>query len=206
MSKSDLTELLDIAKRINIGEYKVEDIVIDEKDELYGIMKYFFDALESLKEISTVVDSEMSKFSVFDSVLDDIKKLNKNTTEKIFSHVEKLNMNLDSIKENITLLKKYINDNNKKAITTTFEKFKECLLDGQGICFDLITFLEFQDVVRNKINKLSNILQEIAQKLSDLLIKIGIQEGKVDIAEVKEEKEKKSSQDIVDELLKEFGL
>lgn len=204
MSNSDLTELLDIAKRINLGEYNVEDIAIDSNNELYSILKYFFDALESLKEISTVVDNEASKFSIFDSILDDIRRLSKETVEKIFSHVEKLNMNIDIIKEHIELLKKTIN--NKKTLSATLEKLKDNVLDGQGVCFDLITFLEFQDVVRNKINKLNNVLQDVTKRLSELLVKIGIQEGKVNLGDIKDKKENKTSQDIVDELLKEFGL
>ena len=206
MSKNDLTELLDIAKRINHGDYNLEDIVVDKNNELYSIIKYFFDALESLKEISTVVDDEVSKFSIFDNILDNIKKLSKDTVEKIFSHVEKLNMNIDSISENIELLKRNINNDNKKGITTTFEKLKDAAFDGQGLCFDLITFLEFQDVIRNKINKLNNILQEITERLSNLLIKIGIHEGKVDLGNIKDDKQKIVSQDVVDELLREFGL
>jgi chemotaxis protein CheZ len=206
MSKNDLTELLDIAKRINQGDYTLEDIAVDKNNELYSIIKYFFNALESLKEISTVVDVEVSKFSIFDNILDDIRSLSKDTVEKIFSHVEKLNMNIDCIRENIELLKRYINSNNKEGITTTFEKLKDAALDGQGICFDLITFLEFQDVIRNKINKLNNILQEITKRLSNLLLKIGIHEGKVDLGNIKAGGQKTSSQDVVDELLKEFGL
>jgi chemotaxis protein CheZ len=206
MSKNDLTELLDIAKRINHGDYNLEDIVVDKNNELYSIIKYFFDALESLKEISTVVDDEVSKFSIFDNILDNIRKLSKDTVEKIFSHVEKLNMNIDSISENIELLKRNINNDNKKGITTTFEKLKDAAFDGQGLCFDLITFLEFQDVIRNKINKLNNILQEITERLSNLLIKIGIHEGKVDLGNIKDDKQKIVSQDVVDELLREFGL
>lgn len=206
MSKNDLTELLDIAKRINHGDYNLEDIVVDKNNELYSIIKYFFDALDSLKEISTVVDDEVSKFSIFDNILDNIKKLSKDTVEKIFSHVEKLNMNIDSISENIELLKRNINNDNKKGITTTFEKLKDAAFDGQGLCFDLITFLEFQDVIRNKINKLNNILQEITERLSNLLIKIGIHEGKVDLGNIKDDKQKIASQDVVDELLREFGL
>jgi chemotaxis protein CheZ len=206
MSKNDLTELLDIAKRINHGDYNLEDIVVDKNNELYSIIKYFFDALESLKEISTVVDDEVSKFSIFDNILDNIRKLSKDTVEKIFSHVEKLNMNIDSISENIELLKRNINNDNKKGITTTFEKLKDAAFDGQGLCFDLITFLEFQDVIRNKINKLNNILQEITERLSNLLIKIGIHEGKVDLGNIKDDKQKIASQDVVDELLREFGL
>jgi chemotaxis protein CheZ len=204
MSNSDLTELLDIAKRINLGEYNVEDIAIDSNNELYSILKYFFDALESLKEISTVVDNEASKFSIFDSILDDIRRLSKETVEKIFSHVEKLNMNIDIIKEHIELLKKTIN--NKKTLSATLEKLKDNVLDGQGVCFDLITFLEFQNVVRNKINKLNNVLQDVTKRLSELLVKIGIQEGKVNLGDIKDKKANKTSQDIVDELLKEFGL
>ena len=206
MSKNDLTELLDIAKRINQGDYTLEDIAVDKNNELYSIIKYFFNALESLKEISTVVDVEVSKFSIFDNILDDIRSLSKDTVEKIFSHVEKLNMNIDCIRENIELLKRYINSNNKEGITTTFEKLKDASLDGQGFCFDLITFLEFQDVIRNKINKLNNILQEITKRLSNLLLKIGIHEGKVDLGNIKAGGQKTSSQDVVDELLKEFGL
>lgn len=206
MSDTDLSELLDIAKKINSGEYNIENIVIDRNNELYSIVKYFFDALESLKEISTVVDNEVSKFSVFDSMLEDIRQLNKDTVEKIFSHVEKLNLNIDSIKEYIELLNNYINKDDKKNVNATFEKLKDTVLDGQGLCFDLITFLEFQDVIRNKINKLNNVLQEVTKRLSDLLIKIGIQEGKVNLGDIKEREKSKSSQDIVDELLKEFGL
>jgi chemotaxis protein CheZ len=206
MSNTDLSELLDIAKRINSGEYNIENIVIDRDNELYSILKYFFDALESLKEISSIVNNEVSKFSIFDSVLNDIRHLNKDTVEKIFSHVEKLNMNVDSIKEHIDLLRNNINENNEKSVTTTFEKLKDTILDGQGLCFDLITFLEFQDIIRNKIYKLNNILQEVTKRLSELLIKIGIYEGKVNLGDIQERDESKSSQDIVDELLKEFGL
>lgn len=206
MSRTDLTELLDIAKRINRGEYNIEDIAIDKNNELYSILKYFFDALESLREISTVIGDEASKFTVFHYILDDIKRLNQETVEKIFSLTEKLNMNIDNIKDVFGLLKKHITNNNRKQIAVTLESLKEVALDGQGLCFDIITFLEFHDVVKNKINKLINILQEVEKRLSTLLVKIGLDEGKVNLTNLKDIKEEASSQDVVDELLKEFGL
>jgi chemotaxis regulatin CheY-phosphate phosphatase CheZ len=207
MSRTDLSELLDIAKRINRGEYNIiDDIAIDKNNELYSILKYFFDALETLKEISTAIDGEVSKFSVFNYVLDDIRRLNKETVDKIFSLTEKLNMNIDNIRDIVGLSKKQATDNNHKQLVATLENFKEAALEGQGLCFDIITFLEFQDVVRNKINKLVVMLQEVEKRLSSLLVKIGLDEGSVNLTDLKDDKEKASSQDVVDELLKEFGL
>jgi len=115
-------------------------------------------------------------------------------------------MNIDNIKDVFGLLKKHITNNNRKQIAVTLESLKEVALDGQGLCFDIITFLEFHDVVKNKINKLINILQEVEKRLSTLLVKIGLDEGKVNLTNLKDIKEEASSQDVVDELLKEFGL
>ncbi len=115
-------------------------------------------------------------------------------------------MNIDNIRDIVGLSKKQATDNNHKQLVATLENFKEAALEGQGLCFDIITFLEFQDVVRNKINKLVVMLQEVEKRLSSLLVKIGLDEGSVNLTDLKDDKEKASSQDVVDELLKEFGL
>ncbi|MDY6821249.1 MAG: chemotaxis protein, partial [Deferribacterota bacterium] len=81
------------------------------------------------------------------------------------------------------------------------------VIEGQGVCFDMITFLEFQDVIKNRINKLVNVLKEVEQHLIELFNKIEVDERKW-LGETAEnvEKETKTSQDEIDRLLKEFGL
>jgi chemotaxis protein CheZ len=207
MHRADVSELIDIAKKINSGEYEISNITVSEDSELYKIAKYFLDAVKSLKEITAVVDKQAGKLPVFDTVLEDIRKLNKSAVENILTYVDKLNLNIDAVKEYIVVLNKDLQKKDKSSLLVDIGKFKDIIIEGQGICFDLITFLEFQDVVKNKLNKLSKVIREVEDMLSELIVKIGIKEGNVDIDKIDfSKKEESASQDIVDQLLKEFGL
>ncbi|MDY6820656.1 MAG: hypothetical protein SVN78_03420, partial [Deferribacterota bacterium] len=75
MNENDIDRLLDIAKQINEEGYD----------------RSYFDKIKSLKEVTEVVGQEILKFNIFDILLEDARKLNKSTVNKIFTHVDKLN-------------------------------------------------------------------------------------------------------------------
>lgn len=191
MNENDIDRLLDIAKQINEEGYD----------------RSYFDKIKSLKEVTEVVGQEILKFNIFDILLEDARKLNKSTVNKIFTHVDKLNKNLEDIERYIKFLRKNIKEKDKKSLEKNMYEYRERVIEGQGVCFDMITFLEFQDVIKNRINKLVNVLKEVEQHLIELFNKIEVDERKW-LGETAEnvEKETKTSQDEIDRLLKEFGL
>jgi len=82
-------------------------------------------------------------------------------------------------------------------------------IEGQDIAFDMIAALEFQDITKQKIDKLTKVVKDLEKKLSDLIIKFGLKHNKIDVDTLNRLGEKDSildDQDLVNQLLKELGL
>jgi chemotaxis protein CheZ len=81
--------------------------------------------------------------------------------------------------------------------------------EGQDISFDMIATLEFQDINKQKIDKLLKIVNDLERRLTDLIIKLGLKTNKIDVEtlnKIEQEGNILNNQDLVNQLLKEFGL
>ncbi|KAA0257109.1 chemotaxis protein [Deferribacter autotrophicus] len=206
---NDLNELIDIAKKINSGDYDLIEINIKPESELFQIAQYFNEALKKLKIVDDAFSDAYEDLPLFEKILREIINDMKNATESILSEIDKINFNIDSIKESLKGLKEAIKNGDFDRAKIYLNGIKDSVMEGEDICFDMIAALEFQDITKQKIDKLMMILNEIENRIADLIIKLGLKSNKLDpekLSEVKEKKEVLEDQELVDKLLEEFGL
>ncbi|MGA1861747.1 protein phosphatase CheZ [Deferribacter thermophilus] len=205
----DINELIEIAKKINSGEYDLINITIRPESELFHIAEYFNDALKKLKMVNDTFSDTYEELPVFEKVLRDIIDDMKSASESILNEIDKINFNIDSIKELLESIKNAIKDKNFEQAKIYINNLKDHIREGEDICFDIIAALEFQDITKQKVDKLLMIVKEIEDKVADLIIKLGLKANKIDpekIQEVSNKSEVLEDQELVDKLLEEFGL
>ena len=207
-SNNDLEELLKVAKNIDDGEYSIDEIKINPNSELFEIASYLKNALSKLHDVNNILDAPSEDLPLFDKVLTGISEQNKKVTNSLIELVNKLNFNIDSVKNNLALMKNDINAENKLRFIALLEKNKETAMEGQNICYDIISSLGYHDVIKNKTNKLITIIKNIDKKLISALAKVGVKCYIIDFETYSKinNNEYLENQDLVDELLKEFGL
>ena len=207
-SNNDLEELLRVARYIDEGRYDVDTIKINPNSELFEIAGYLKNALSKLYDISNMLDAPSEDLPLFDKMLTSISEQNKKVANNLIELVNKLNFNIDSVKENLVLMNSNVSAESKFELISLLEKNKEMAMDGQNICYDIISSLGFHDVIKNNTDKLMKIIDNIDKKLIIVLAKLGVQENSIDLETFAKigDKDYLESQDLVDALLKEFGL
>jgi len=204
----DIGELIEIAKKINSGEYDITNISINPESELFEIAKYFSDAVKTLSEVSDTVEDSFDDLPLFEKVLTEVINDAKKTSEEILNLTDTINFILDEVKENIRILKDYVHSGDFEHALGVIDRILDKTIEGQDASFDMIASLEFQDISKQKIDKLIRIIKVLERKVGELVIKLGLKDNKIDIYTLNRAgniDEILNDQDIVDALLKEFG-
>ncbi|MGC8768370.1 protein phosphatase CheZ [Calditerrivibrio sp.] len=205
----DLSELIEIAKKINSGEYELTSISIDPNHELFEVVQFFNESIKKISTARDVVEDSYEDLPVFEKVLKDVVKDTKSASEKILNLTDSINFNISEIKDNISLLKESLENEELNKALGLVDRLVDKAIEGQDIAFDMISALEFQDITKQKIDKLLKVVKDLEKKLSDLIIKFGLKHNKIDVDTLNRLGEKDSilnDQDLVNQLLKEFGL
>ncbi|UOD33926.1 protein phosphatase CheZ [Deferribacteraceae bacterium V6Fe1] len=204
----DIGELIEIAKKINSGEYDITNISINPESELFEIAKYFSDAVKKLSEVSNTMEDSFDDLPLFEKVLTEVINDTKKASEEILNLSDNINFILDEVKENIKLLKDYVHSGDFEHALGVIDRILDKTIEGQDVSFDMIATLEFQDISKQKIDKLIRIIKVLERKVGELVIKLGLKDNKIDINTLNRAgniDEILNDQDIVDALLKEFG-
>ncbi|MBC7196525.1 MAG: protein phosphatase CheZ [Deferribacterales bacterium] len=204
----DIGELIEIAKKINSGEYDITNISISPESELFEIAKYFSDAVKTLSEVSNTVEDSFDDLPLFEKVLTEVINDTKKASEEILNLSDNINFIIDEVKENIKLLKDYVHSGDFEHALGVIDRILDKTIEGQDVSFDMIASLEFQDISKQKIDKLIRIIKVLERKIGELVIKLGLKDNKIDVDTLNRAgniDEILNDQDIVDALLKEFG-
>lgn len=204
----DINELLDIARSINEGNYDVASVEVNAENELFHIAQYFSESIEKLKNVTDTVEDSYEDLPGFEDTLKAIISDSKTASENVLSCVDNVNFITDSIKENISTLKEQVEAGKFGQTSGILDRLKDKALAGQDTCFDIIASLEFQDITKQKIDKLVKIVYDLQERLSHLVLMYGVKDDKVDVEALDRIKNKDNileDQNLVDELMKEFG-
>ena len=104
----DLNELLSIARNINEGKYDVVDVTVEPESELYEIAQYFNDSLKKLQTVSSAMEGAYNDLPTFEKVLNGVINDSKSASEDVLAFVDKINFNIDDIKENLELVRQFM--------------------------------------------------------------------------------------------------
>lgn len=204
----DINELLDIARSINEGNYDVVSVDVNTENELFHIAQYFSESIEKLQTIHDTVEDSYEDLPGFEETLSSIIADSKTASENVLSCVDQINFVGDAIRDNLQTLKKDVEAKKFGQTGGIIDRLRDKALSGQDTSFDIIASLEFQDITKQKIDKLVKIIYDLQERLSHLVVMYGVKDDKVDVEALDQLKQKKDlmeDQNLVDELMKEFG-
>ncbi len=205
----DLNELISIARNITEGRYDVVESGIDAKSEFYEIARFFSDSLKKIQSIHYEVDTQYGDIPMFEYVLDQVISESREHSNEILSLVEKINFNIDELKEEFLTVKTEVSKGNFLKIEGILNKLSSKLILGEDICLDMVSSLEFKESSISKIEQSLSIVVLLEDRLSSLLLSLGIKENIIDIDKIdnmKKNKEILSDQNLIDKLLEQFGV
>jgi len=204
----DINELLDIARNINEGNYDVASVDVNTDNELFHIAQYFSESIEKLQTITDTVEDSYEDLPSFEETLQAIIKDSKTASENVLGCVDNINFATDEIKDNLNTLKTQVEGKNFGQTSGILDRLRDKALSGQDTSFDIIASLEFQDITKQKIDKLVKIIYDLQERLAHLIVMYGVKEDKIDVEVLDKLKEKEDileDQNLVDELMREFG-
>ena len=169
--------------------------------------------LQEVKKLLNIIENYKKDVETLGNKREGIKSINRHielaikeseeATKKIIDNIVEITTNLKNI------LKKSSNipdDGLRKEITTELEKSISKLTES-------LTLLEFQDIVSQRLLKISGFITELEKEILKILLLFGINEEKSkekqnELREKLEELEwkKEVSQEDVDDILKQFGM
>lgn len=205
----DLNELINLARQINEGRYDVIDVTIDPASELFSIAQYFVDSIKKLKSVSSAVAKSYDSLPAFEQALKEVVDNSRQASEDVLTLVDDINFNIDSIKELLSEISAAAHDGQTARAAALGERLQDHLFEGQEICFDIVSSLEFKELSRYKLDSILDAVAAFEEQLSGLVLSLGIKKQVIDpsaIDGMKESKEILQDQNLVNKLLKEFGL
>jgi chemotaxis protein CheZ len=205
----DLNELINLARQINEGRYDVIDVSIDPTSELFSIAQYFVDSIKKLKSVSSAVSKSYDSLPAFEQTLKEVSDNNHQASEDVLALVDKINFNIDSIKELLEEIDAAATSGNTARAAALGERLQDLLAEGQEICFDIVSSLEFKELSRQKLDDILEAVAAFEGQISGLILSLGIKKQVIDpkaIDNMKDSKEILQDQNLVNKLLKEFGL
>ncbi len=187
-------ELVDMARALSEGDFE-RQFQAAFQGELGQLASYLEDVRQTLRSIS---EAASSSFYVFPQAVDGVAE--------IYQHAEKgVNSILDVVdgmsadqEEAAALLAAY--DEHK---TVDVGKLREISDKTRRSLMSLIGYLSFQDVLRQRVEKVQALIENLEKRSLELLVKFGVKTNEQDI---KEGKSEHILRDQVKELSGEIGL
>jgi chemotaxis protein CheZ len=204
----DINELLDIARSINEGSYDVVSVEVNTDNELFHIAQYFSASIEKLRNISDTVEDSYEDLPGFEDTLKTVVSDAKTASENVLACIDNINYITDDIRENLDTMRSQVEGGSFAQTSGILDRLKDKALAGQDTSFDIIASLEFQDITKQKIDKLVKIIYDLQERLSHLVIMYGVKDDKIDVEmldKIKKKKDLLEDQNLVDELMREFG-
>ena len=191
----DLEKIVKITKAMSEGDFH-QNI----EDNLYGqlgeVAKYINRALKKLQNVEPDIECASNNIPKASMQLSEITKFSEEATHKIMAQIEKVLENHNIVAERI------------KDITDSeiIDEIKDIIMKNKEMLMDVFTNLSFQDLMGQKIKKIIEIIQEVEKQILEIIITFGLKdkESPERIKEIAENPD--LNQDIVDNLLKEFGF
>ncbi len=165
--------------------------------------------LQEVKKLLDIIESYKNDIESLGSKREGLKSVNKHIELAIKESEEATKKLIDNIMETTKILKNVL----EQLTPTDHERLKDDLKKGVKLLTESLTLLEFQDILSQRLLKISNFITDLEKEILKILLLFGIKEEKSDEKreELKEKLEelewkKEVSQEDVDDILKQFGM
>lgn len=217
MSASDrrqhlINQIVKFSHLLKEGRYEEIDLSTIEK-EAADLAANFYSIVQSLEEVGYKIIDDKEDVR---QISDHLKHISKTTEEgvmKVMDHSEAIVTDATDISEQLATLREKLKGNpDLLALTETIE---EKLTHLQDNAFTIMTSLEFEDINRQKLEKILKKHNQLHDNLIHVLLLLKIRDKieKKDSSFIREisqisdpNHDSAGKQDMIDELLQEFGL
>lgn len=186
-------------------------------EELGELARFIDTTMKTLSEFSAPVNNSTQQLPQAMSHLTDLKAMTERGTHEVIRQVE-------AIQDNHVRLAQTLKDlthalrlaQASSSLTDQLQSIARTLTDDDKRLIEIMTALSFQDLVAQSVNKLVTILDEVEHKLLQLVVVFGPyqkqvaqkDQGKASemLKQLEATKSTSMNQDLVDEILKQFGF
>ena len=207
-----INQVIAISGLLKDGRYDEIDLTLIEK-EATELASNFGEVIDSLEEVGYKVSEDRNDVQQISHHLEDITKTTEEGVMMVMDHSESIVSEATVIADNMGTLKKKIGD--KPEVKEEMDNIEGSLAKLQANAFKIITSLEFEDINRQRLEKILKRLTIVYDNLLKVLLLLKVKE-KIEekdsdfIAEIRHisdpNEDPASKQGMIDELLKEFGL
>ena len=164
---------------------------------------------QEVKKLLDIIESYKNDIESLGNKREGLKSVNQHIELAIRESEEATKKLIDNIMETANILKNIL----EHLTITDQERFKEDLQKAIKLLTESLTLLEFQDILSQRLLKISGFVTDLEKEILKILLLFGIKEEKSDEKreELKEKLEelewkKEVSQKDVDDILKQFGM
>jgi uncharacterized phage infection (PIP) family protein YhgE len=207
-----IMQLVSISELLKEGRYDEIDLSLIEK-EATELAENFGEVINSLESVGYKVSDETGDVQQISHHLKHISRTTEEGVMKVMDHSESIVSDANSISHSLSNIKEKVGDN--PEICGELDQIDNTLAHLQSNAFKTITALEFEDINRQKLEKILKKLNQVYDNLMKVLLLLKVKE-KIEekntsfireIRQISDPSENPSDkQAMIDELLKEFGL
>lgn len=207
-----ITQMVSISELLKEGRYDEIDLSVIEK-EAKDLAINFGEVIHSLESVGYSVSDETDGVQQISHHLKHISKTTEEGVMVVMDHSEAIVSDANRISENIAAIKTKAGNN--PEIENELGEIDTTLTHLQTNAFKIITALEFEDINRQKLEKILKKLTQVYDNLIKVLLLLKVKERIEEkdsefireIKQISDPYEKTfDKQAMIDELLQEFGL
>ncbi|WP_456464477.1 hypothetical protein [Persephonella sp.] len=165
--------------------------------------------LQEVKKLLGIIEEYKKDVETLGTKREGLKSVNQHIELAIKESEEATKKLIDNIMETTKILKRVL----EQLTQDDQRKFKDDLEKIMRLLTESLTLLEFQDILSQRLLKISGFITDLEKEILKILLLFGISEEKSDEKreELKEKLEelewkKEVSQKDVDDILKQFGM
>jgi len=199
----------------NIEEEEIDSPEDDHliNNEIAELTKYVEMITSTVRDMESPVTTTSDQLPEATAHLNDLAKLTEEGTHRVLTLTEAIETNRGAMQTVLTQLQQKVGNEHSAAVEQLLEMMKadECRLTNIHVA------LSFQDLVAQRVAKLVTILNEVQHKLLKLVVIFGIKHkkdgsakkdegrGSEMLRQLEASKTTALEQDLVDDILSEFG-
>lgn len=194
------------------NEQSTEEVDQSIMDELAELTKYVEMMTRTIGEMKVPLASTSEQLPEATAHLQDLAKTTEEGTHKVMIITEEMTENRNQVKKLLQELSTMSGDD----LAAGVKKVTELLDTDETRITNITVALGFQDIVAQRVAKLVTVLDEVQHKLLKLVVVFGLQEkdkstkkegrGYQMLQELEASKNTALKQDLVDDILSEFGF
>ncbi len=211
-----INQVISISGLLKDGRYNEIDLSLIEK-EAADLASNFGEVIHSLESVGYKIGDDKEDVQQISHHLQHISKTTEEGVMRVMDHSESIVSDVTDISDNLSAIKEKIGDNEsvKETVKTDMDSIDAKLANLQNSAFTIMTSLEFEDINRQKLEKILGKLNQLYDNLIKVLLLLKVKERieKKDsnfIEEIRQisdpNEDATNKQGMIDELLQEFGL